>query len=179
MEGAIPMLRGALIAAQVVCIICSQGRLAAGEKRAGDEPAHRDGFETYARIETLYRNWDRGLFGSRRFHRRELYALLLESLGKTISTNHDYVLFYPELQYDKVFRCTLSCGNWLWIVGTVDAESLKALAGDGSSPPSTWWRTGRLVSISGRIVKFSLRDSSPRRVVLHLEGIRLLPLPAR
>ena len=173
------MLRVALIAAQIICIICSQGRLVAEDKRAGDGQAHRDGFETYARIETLYRKWDRGLFGSRGFHRRELHAFLLESLGKTISTNHDYLLLYPELQYDKMFRCTLSYGNWLWIVGTVDAESLKALAGGGSSPPWTWWRTGRLVSVSGRIVKFSLRDSAPRRVVLHLEGIRLLPLAAR
>jgi len=173
------MLRVALIATQIICIICSQGRPVAEEKRAGSEPAHRDGFETYARIETLYRNWDRGLFGSRGFHRRELHAFLLESLGKTISTNHDYLLLYPELQYDKVFRCTLSYGNWLWIVGAVDEGSLKALSGDASSTPSTWWRTGRLVSVSGKIVKFSLRDSAPRRVVLHLEGIRLLPLASR
>ncbi len=175
-----PGMRALLIAVQIASAVCAYGPVIAADKGAVDGTGRRDdGFGTYARIEILYREWDRGYFVSRKFHRRELSDLLRESVGKTIRTNHDYVLLYPELQYDKLFRCTLSYGSWLWIVGTVDAEDVKRMAGDGSSAPSTWWRTGRLVSISGRIVKFSLRDSPPRRVVLYLEGIKILPLGAR
>lgn len=133
-----------------------------------DSAAH----QTRRRIEVLYRRWDDGLFGSRRFHRRELQAYLAGGVGERIATGYDYPLIYPEVLAERRFRCRFRYGDWLEISGEIDEAGLRALSGGGLPEPSRWWRGPVLVSLEGKLKRFRLDDGPPRRVVVVLGDLR-------
>ncbi|HNU92067.1 MAG TPA: hypothetical protein PKO25_09355 [Spirochaetota bacterium] len=138
----------------------------------GDEGAASEARRIHERMETLFRNWDRGLFGSRRFHRRELESFLAARVGQKIATGFDYPLVHPEALSAGSFRCGFRYGAWLEVRGEMSEADLRALAGGEASRPSRWWRLPLLVSLEGRLRRFRLDDGPPRTVIIVLEDLR-------
>ena len=99
------------------------------------------------RTEVLYRRWDDGLFGSRRFYRRELQAHLADCIGRKFATGYDYPLIYPEVLVERRFRCRFRYASWLEVRGEIGADDLGALSGGGLPKPSQWWRGPVLVAL--------------------------------
>ncbi len=124
------------------------------------------------RTEVLYRRWDDGLFGSRRFYRRELQAHLADCIGRKFATGYDYPLIYPEVLVERRFRCRFRYASWLEVRGEIGADDLGALSGGGLPKPSQWWRGPVLVSLEGKLKRFRLDDGPPRTVVVVLEDLR-------
>ena len=137
----------------------------------GDQFDFKSSFETYRDIERLYRKWEAGMFGSRGYYRRKLYSLLVDSIGKGVVTDYNYVHLFPgDLQRGR-FHCRLEYGRWLTISGPVDSQSLARAAGKDPASLRSAWRSGRLVSIFGKIKKFRIEER-PRGVTLVLDVIR-------
>lgn len=135
---------------------------------SADSEAHR----IRRSMEKHYRNWDRGLFGSRRFYRRELESFLSGSVGEKIATGFDYPLVYPEALTARRFACKFRYGVWLEVRGELSESDLKALAGGEAAGPPRWWRVPLLVSFEGKLKRFRLDDGPPRSVVIVLEDLR-------
>ncbi len=135
---------------------------------AVDSDAHK----ARRRMEVLYRRWDDGLFGSRRFHRRELQAYLADRIGRRIATGYDYPLVFPEVLTGRRFRCGFRYGAWLEVRGEIGEAGLAALSEGGLPAPSTWWRTPVLISLEGKLKRFRLDDGPPRVVVIVLDDLR-------
>jgi hypothetical protein len=131
----------------------------------------RSSFETYRDIERLYRKWEAGLFGSRGYYRRKLHSLLVDSIGKGVVTDYNYVQLFPEALHQGRFHCRLEYGSWLIVSGPVDSQSLARAAGEDPALAKSAWRSGRLLSIFGKIKKFRLEES-PRGVTLVLDVVR-------
>ncbi|HSV95537.1 MAG TPA: hypothetical protein VLM75_01240 [Spirochaetota bacterium] len=133
-----------------------------------DSAAH----QVRRRAEVLYRRWDDGLFGSRRFYRRELQAHLADGIGRSFATGYDYPLIFPEVLTERRFRCRFRYGSWLEISGEIGTADLGTLSGGDLPKPSQWWRGPVLVSLEGKLRRFRLDDGPPRAVVVVLEDMR-------
>ncbi len=154
----------------------------AGAEKTGTIPVPREkpvscdkglSFENYRKLHRLFRKWDDGLFGSRNYHEKELRSLLFDSIGKCVTTGFDYVYLYPEREYRKYFYCTFIHGKWLKVAGIIDAESLKEIIKDDPVLVKKWWRSGRYVSLTGKITRFRLEKEDPRRIVLYFDRVTL------
>ncbi len=127
----------------------------------------------YRAIEDLYYSWDRGWFGSRHYYERKLRAALLERLGARIETDANYLLIFPETLADTRFTCRLQAGGWCVVMGEVSAEALKSVGADSPAALGSWWRSGRLCSVSGTLARYALEQGGPRRIRLYMTGIEL------
>jgi hypothetical protein len=132
--------------------------------------------KSYWRLEDLYRKWNEGLFGSRNYRRRELEAFLSGIIRKEIETDYDCMVDASTGASDGSVRCSV---GWLTLRGPLDEDSLKETAGgaqgrSGGRPNllRSWWRSGVLVSVRGRVRRFGIdtlhRDGG---VTLYLDAI--------
>ncbi|TAL31923.1 MAG: hypothetical protein EPN93_16710 [Spirochaetes bacterium] len=129
--------------------------------------------ESFRKIEDLYIRWNRGWFGSGHYYERKLHAALLEYLGLPLETGGDYLLIYPETVEQNVYVCRLNFGGWCIIRGELAADSLKAVTGDKPGALRSWWRSGRMCSLSGTLKRFSLERGNPARVTLYMDGLTI------
>ncbi len=135
-------------------------------------PADSEAHRIRRMMQTHYRNWDRGLFGSRRFYRRELENFLSGRVGEKIATAFDYPLVYPEALTARRFACTFRYGAWLEVRGELSEPDLITIAGGEAAGPPRWWRGPVLVSFEGKLKRFRLDDGPPRSVVIVLEDLQ-------
>lgn len=134
-----------------------------------------EGVKNFFTLQKLYMKWSGALFGSRHYNERKLDRFLVDLLGKEITTDHDFMLASPEGVIDKTMICIFQNGRWLYVHGDLDEESLKLLAGSGYETLKSWWRSGELVAISGKVKLFKLDwDANGDTVHLYLDKIRIL-----
>jgi hypothetical protein len=126
--------------------------------------------DIYREIRKRFAAYNRGLFGSRPYYRRELYDYLAGNIGNEILTDYDYLLVFPDIERGE-FHCRLNSGSWLVIRGSVDLDSLKKATGGSDRALSTWWRSNRLVAVRGAIRRFRISDGEPRALTLVLKKI--------
>ena len=122
--------------------------------------AENDKKETtnFIELHSLYLKWSSGLFGSRKYYRQKMYMHLMSLLDQYIKTGYDYYLESPEAVYDTRLRFVLFNGNWLYIEGNVNKESIKKITGDNPEMLLHWWRTRKLLSVSGKIRRYRIDD---------------------
>lgn len=145
----------------------------AAQRAAAAEPP--EGVKNFFMLQKLYLKWSGALFGSRHYNEGKLNRFLVDLLGKEITTDHDFMLASPEGVVDKTMVCIFRNGRWLYVHGDLDEESLKLLAGSGYEALKSWWRSGQLVAISGKVKLFKLDwDANGDTVHLYLDKIRIL-----
>jgi hypothetical protein len=142
-----------------------------GEEAPEDEKAVR----RYLELQRRYTLWEEGLFGSRKAHERELRQFLLrECLGKKIRTAADYRLASPESITDPALVSPFPWSDWLRIKGPMDRQQILDVLGGDLTLLVTWWRTRRLVAVSGVVRKYRLvTDARGPAVEIVLESVTL------
>jgi len=131
--------------------------------------------KNYYRLEELYTKWNEGLFGSRKYYGRLLEHYLNGIIGKVIETDYDYLLLSPEVAADGGVRCIVQYDQWLTLHGVINGESLKEAVGSDKGLMKRWWRSGILLSISGKVRKFridTLHDRGGVDIYFHSMDIR-------
>ena len=155
----------------VLAFICPGTRM--GSAVASGEKA----MQNFLELERLHAGWSEDVFGKGPYYRRVLYYYLVDKIGEEILTDYSYVLISPESIYRREVRCTLSYGRWLKIIGNIEVANIKNIIGDDIQVLKRWWRSGRLLSIQGRIVRFRIEDDEwGKSVILHLKNIRVKEL---
>jgi hypothetical protein len=125
-------------------------------------------------IKEYYTRWQIGLYGSSRAYLRKLKSHLVRTIGKKIETDKSYIIESPGSHIDKKIVCKLRECRWLKIHGMVDVSELKELVEKNRTLVNTWWRSGMLFSVSGRVRKFRIgRDSFGDTVELYLQIIKV------
>jgi len=137
---------------------------------AADKSA--EGTRNFIELHDVYLKWRDGYFGSRSHYRNHLYFLLLDMMGHRIVTGYDYCLLSPELIYEQKLRFAFYNGDWLHIEGKVNIESIKKIIGDDSSLLMTWWRSRKLVSVSGRLRDYRI-DDWDKKVYVIMDDIQV------
>lgn len=144
-----------------------QGTLFLSEARAETDKKETTNF---IELHSLYMKWSSGLFGSRKYYRQKVYMHLMTLLDKYIKTGYDYYLESPEAVYDTRLRFVFYNGNWLYIEGNANKESIKEIVGDNPEMLLHWWRTRRLLSVSGRIRRYRI-DDWDRKIYVFLDDM--------
>lgn len=133
------------------------------------------GEKNFFNLQAYYTKWNEGLFGSRRYHEGRLWRFLVSLMGKEITTGHDFMLASPEGVYDKQVVCIFPSYRWLYIHGDLDEESVKSIAGNDYAALKGWWRSGRLVAVTGKVRNFKLDwDAQGDTLHLWLEKVTML-----
>ncbi len=146
-----------------------------GARGGGDTARHNqvaEGTRNFIELHDVYLKWRDGYFGSRSHYRNHLYFLLLDMMGHRIVTGYDYVLLSPELIYERKLKFAFYNGDWLHIEGKVNMESVKKIIGDDSSLLMAWWRSGKLVSVSGVLKGYRIDDWA-KKVYVVMDDIRV------
>ncbi len=141
----------------------------------GDAARHSQVAEetrNFIELHDVYLKWRDGYFGSRSHYRNYLYFLLLDMMGHRIVTGYDYVLLSPELIYERKLKFAFYNGDWLHIEGKVNMESVKKIIGDDSALLMAWWRSGKLVSVSGVLKGYRIDDWA-KKVYVVMDDIRV------
>ncbi|MCP4138360.1 MAG: hypothetical protein GY754_45785 [bacterium] len=139
-----------------------------------EEKELSEGFKNYYMLEGIFNKWQDGFFGSKTHHRKSLHWQLVNLLGKPIQTPHNYIMVSPEGLFEKKMRCKLRYDRWLYIHGKLDIESVKKIIGKDSNIIKQWWRTTRLVSLSGKLRKFRFgRDKFGDTVELYFYSVKV------
>ncbi|HPQ51944.1 MAG TPA: hypothetical protein PK253_01745 [Spirochaetota bacterium] len=112
----------------------------------------------FIELHSLYLKWSSGLFGSRKYYRQKMYMHLMDLLDKYIKTGFDYYLESPEAVYDTRLRFVFYNGNWLYIEGEANKESIKKITGNNPEMLLHWWRSRKLLSVSGKIRRYRIDD---------------------
>ncbi|GAF88089.1 unnamed protein product [marine sediment metagenome] len=129
----------------------------------------------YFELYKLYVKWNKGLFGSRKFHEGFLKKYLIKMLGKEIQTDFDFIVKAPDGVFDNTVICKGRFGKWLHIKGKLDPKTLKEVGKKHKGIYKKWWRTNILIAISGRVRKFRLDwDKYGDIIVLYLDSIKLI-----
>jgi hypothetical protein len=134
--------------------------------------AESDDSARFIALHEHYLNWRDGLFGSRGYHRRVLYDHLVGLLGKSVKTGYDYYLESPVKADDTRLRFVLFHGSWLFLDGKVSKESIREVVGDDPSILLSWWRSRKLLSVSGKIKRFRI-DDWERKIFISLDDVRV------
>ncbi len=129
-----------------------------------------EGTRNFIELHSLYLKWKDGFFGSRTHYRTRLYFMLMEMMGHRIVTGYDYVLESPELIYQQKLRFAFYGDDWLHIEGKVNKARIKKIIGDDSSLLLSWWRSGKLVSVSGILRDYRIDDWG-KKIYVVLEDI--------
>jgi hypothetical protein len=145
------------------------------------EPDFNAYFENYKEMERLFLKWDEGFCGSRKFYKNKLKEYLYGKFRQGIVTDYNYMFVFPEVLdlYTPKFNCRLRYGSWLHIAGPMDAESFKRLVGDDKSLLGKWWRSKRLLSLYGKIVRVKLEERDKRSVTLYFDSIKFREVKSR
>lgn len=144
------------------------------ERNSGPGAADKsvEGTRNFIELHSVYLKWRDGYFGSRSHYRNYLYFLLLDMMGHRIVTGYDYCLISPELIYEQKLRFAFYNGDWLRIEGKVNIDSIKKIIGDDSSLLMTWWRSRKLVSVSGRLRGYRI-DDWDKKVYVIMDDIQV------
>lgn len=134
--------------------------------------AESDDSARFIALHEHYLNWRDGLFGSRSYNRRVLNDHLVGLLGKSVKTGYDYYLESPVKADDTRLRFVLFHGSWLYLDGKVSKESIREAVGDDPSILLSWWRSRKLLSVSGRIKRFRI-DDWERKIYIVLDDVRV------
>lgn len=128
----------------------------------------------YLNIKEYYIKWQTGLYGSSRVYLRKLKSHLVSIIGKKIETDKSFIIKSPGSHIDKKIVCKLLECRWLKIHGPVDVSELKELIRNDRTLINTWWRSGFLFKISGKVRKFRIgRDSYGDTVELYFSIVRV------
>lgn len=134
-----------------------------------------EGEKNFFDLQAYYTKWNEGLFGSRRYYEGRLWRFLVKLVGKEITTEHDFMLASPEGVYDKRVVCIFPSFRWLYIHGDLDEESVKNIPGTDYAALKGWWRSGKLVAVTGKLRKFKLDwDAQGDTIHLWLEKVTML-----
>lgn len=131
-----------------------------------------EGKKNFLVLHSVYLKWRDGFFGSRTHYRTQLYYMLLEMMGHRIETGYDYVFDTPSMVYQQKLRFAFYGDDWLHIEGKVNKESIKKIIGDDSSLLLSWWRSKKLVSVSGILRDYRI-DDWQKKIYVVLENIEV------
>lgn len=169
----------ALACAIILVLSVSGSGRAGGSEPAGDGAAtgrasdkSAEGTRNFIELHDVYLKWRDGYFGSRSHYRNHLYFLLLDMMGHRIVTGYDYILLSPELIYERKLKFAFYNGDWLHIEGKVDIGSVKKIIGDDSSLLMTWWRSRKLVAVSGILRDYRI-DDWDKKVYVVMDDIQV------
>jgi hypothetical protein len=123
-------------------------------------------------LRDLHTDWKDGLFGSRPNARKNLHEFLVKLIRREIKTDHSFYMVSPESLYDSMVHSVFSDEKWLRLKGRVDAESLKKVIEKDPLVLKSWWRSRRLLSVTGRVKDFRI-DDRDWTVVLFLDRMRV------
>ncbi|HPJ36889.1 MAG TPA: hypothetical protein PLT75_00450 [Spirochaetota bacterium] len=129
----------------------------------------------FIELHSLYLKWSSGLFGSRKYYRQKMYMHLMDLLDKYIKTGFDYYLESPEAVYDTRLRFVFYNGNWLYIEGEANKESIKKITGKNPEILLHWWRSRKLLSVSGKIRRYRI-DDWDRKIHVFLDDMSVYEL---
>jgi len=129
----------------------------------------------FIELHSLYLKWSSGLFGSRQYYRQKMYMHLMDLLDKYIKTGFDYYLESPEAVYDTRLRFVFYNGNWLYIEGEANKESIKKITGNNPEMLLHWWRSRKLLSVSGKIRRYRI-DDWDRKIHVFLDDMSVYEL---
>ena len=131
----------------------------ASNKKTGGENEKR-AIENYYRLHRAYRLWHEGLFGSRKYNYYRLREYLDSLRGKRIATPAEFHLLVPESVARPRLVCVFKTCRWLKIKGRLDRKALAPLIKKDPALLKKWWRSRRLISVSGVLRKYRLtRDA--------------------
>lgn len=168
----------ALCAAAVLIVAGSPGNCPgiAGMRTAGlcaAEPS--EDVKNFFLLQKHYQSWHDGFFGSRRYHEYKLRTFLLKLLGREITTENDFMMVSPEGIYDKTMVCVFQNYRWLHIHGELDVNSVKSIPGMDYEEMKGWWRSGVLVTLTGKVKNFKLDwDAQGDIIHLYLEKVTVV-----
>ncbi len=173
MIGPRPVMRGIFAAAVLAALILCPGH---GPLR-GAEPGDGDLREARAlcrRLETLWRNWYEGLYGSRRHHETVLRTYLYTLMGREIVTDSVYYLTL-EGGFGMRLYSPFPHSRWLRIEGPFNEQSILDITGGDPAKVLSWWRDGPLIAARGTVRDYHLAsDPGGYTVVLVLKEIFLV-----
>jgi len=130
--------------------------------------------DNYLQLKRMYDKWDSGLFGSRKYYKKQLYRLLTDMIGADIQTGRDYKISIPDILEKKYYSSDLYNQNWLHIHGAADISSIKEFAEKGSDYIKEVERNKYLFFLSGRIEKFRIIETGYGRTVhIYLDSVRI------
>ncbi|MCX7678202.1 MAG: hypothetical protein N2316_03195 [Spirochaetes bacterium] len=149
------------------------GSTVAGAHQEGNRSEQIDeGTKNFLALHSVYIKWRDGFFGSRTHYRTQLYYMLLEMMGHRIVTGYDYVFESPELVYQQKLRFAFYGDDWLHIEGKVNKESIKKIIGNDSNLLLSWWRSKKLVSVSGILRDYRI-DDWQKKIYVILDDIHV------
>jgi hypothetical protein len=132
------------------------------------------GKNNYFVIREMYNQWESALYGVRNYHRRNLYYLLIDLIGKDIETDNDYRISIPDILEKDYYNSDLYNNKWLHIHGPADISNIKEFKEKGNEYIKEIERNKYLFSLSGRIKKFRIIQTCTGRTVhLYLESVKL------
>lgn len=131
--------------------------------------------QRYLDIEKTGRKWQEGLFGSTSYYERELDALIVSFIGKQIETPYDFVYLQPYETGRTMISCTFYYSPWVHVKTVIGYEELKKYLSDKKNAESgSWYKSGRMVKITGRLRDFTLdRSFSGKRLILVIDKVSL------
>ncbi|HOO72106.1 MAG TPA: hypothetical protein PK926_10125 [Spirochaetota bacterium] len=131
----------------------------------------------YLKLQKLYEKWHAGLFGGRKFHEYILKEYLKSLIGETFQTDYEYYLVSPVDPDDVRVYCHFEQCRWLYVFGKIRGETLEKIVGKDPALLRSWWRSTRLLSVSGVVKKYRLsRDPLGDTVELYLDNLNLHPI---
>lgn len=164
-------------------ILC-MGQSFAADRQGGagpGSPGYQDpkssNLGPYWELQKLYEKWRAGLFGGKKFHEYMLREFLKSLLGKEFRTDFDYYIVSPADPDDLTVTCSFEQCRWLYLRGTIDRESIRALIEKDPELLNNWWRSTVVLSVSGVVRKFRLgKDPRGDTVELYFKDMRLQPI---
>ena len=131
----------------------------------------------YLKLRKIYSKWKEGLFGSRKYNERLLKEFLHNLIYKEIKTDYSYAFASPYGARDRDIKCRFSYCQWLIFHGKIDLKGLEKILNNDKTAIKRWWRSKKLLSVSGKVMKFRLgRNRYGDTVEIYLEKI-VLSLP--
>jgi hypothetical protein len=133
--------------------------------------------KNYLALAEYFGRYNNIVFFPRKTNETQLRMYLVDLIGKEIMTESDFILISPEGMYEQGVSGFVRSDRWLKLIGPVDGASVKAIIGDDTDMLKKWWRTGKLVAVSGKVKRFRLtKDVNGNIVELYLDKIKLLDL---
>ncbi|PKL38111.1 MAG: hypothetical protein CVV44_13165 [Spirochaetae bacterium HGW-Spirochaetae-1] len=137
-----------------------------------DFSAGDNALTNYFTLMTIYGKWREGLFGSRKYYERELWIFLTDLIHKEIETESDFILVFPESLQEKRVTCIFKYSRWLYFHGEIAVDALAPIIKKDPDLLKKWWRSGTLVTVSGRVKKFRIgRDTYGNTINIWLEKV--------
>jgi hypothetical protein len=135
----------------------------------------KDAVKRYLDIEKIGIQWQEGLFGSTSYHQRELDALIAGFIGKQIETPYDFVYISPYETGRTMLTCTFYYSPWVYVKTVIGYDELKKYLTDKKNTENgSWFKSGRMVRITGRLRDFTLdRSFSGKRLILVIDKVTL------